>query len=106
MTDCKWRLELPVNKLMKNKSGRSIWFRRYFVGGLYPSTIEGIALLLGVVAAVLSLPYGSEWLINAGSKAGLTSSLFLVVGLVGYALIPVIVIGFIVVAYRHSGPPD
>lgn len=77
---------------MKNKSGRTICFRRYAIGGLYPSTIEGFALLLGIVA----LEFGLVWLIQAKRLDGLTS----------LALFLVIFVIFWVVAYRHSGPPD
>lgn len=81
---------------MKNKSGRSIWFRRYLFVGLYPSTVEGLALFLAVLAVVLGISLGSDWLIEVVPLLGLAA----------FILFPVIVVGFLVVAYRHSGPPD
>lgn len=97
----------PVSEIMKNKSGRSIWFRRYYGSfSHYPSTLEDFALLLGGVAALLGLPYGCNWLIKAKSMAGLAGLVFPLLGLVGYALLPLIVVGILVIVYRHSGPPD
>ena len=76
------------------------------VGGLYPSTIEGFALFLVVLAAALGLPYGCAWLVKASAQSGLMGMVFPSLGLAGYALWPVLVVGFLVFAYRHSGPPD
>ena len=81
---------------MKNKSGRTIWFRRYFGGGLYPSTIEGLALFVAVLAVVLGVSLGNDWLMKVDP----------LLALAGYLLIPVIVVAFIIFAYRHSGPPE
>lgn len=81
---------------MKNKSGRTIWFRRYFGAGLYPSTIEGLALFVLVVGVVIGLGMGSDWLLQADP----------LLALAGFILLPVIVVGFLIFAYRHSGPPE
>ena len=93
-------------EIMKNKSGRTIWFRRYYVAGFYPSTIEGFALFSGCLAAFLGLPYGCDWLLKSSPNAGSTTWLFPVLATLGYALLPVILVTFVVISFRHMGPPD